>query len=283
MSKITNFHVYQVDAFTDRAFRGNPAAVMPLDSFLPDPVLQAIAEENALSETAFVVPRGDEYDLRWFTPKNEVDLCGHATLATALVLLRVLRRTTATLRFHTRSGLLVVRPEGPGFVLDFPVRESPVHDGDRAALAAALGREPLEVVGNENVIATLERAEDVRALAPDLGRLAALPARTVAVTAPGTGKDVDVAFVSRMFAPREGIPEDPVTGSLHCALAPLWAARLGATTFRARQVSRRGGELRVSLRGERVEIFGQGVLVKSGELHLATGDGSPASARFSGE
>lgn len=262
---------YQVDAFTDRPFAGNPAAVCVLDAFPPDATMQSIAMEKALSETAFVVPRTGEgeFDLRWLTPANEVDLCGHATLATAHVLSAVLGRARGAMRFHTRSGVLTVEQRGEGvLVMDFPARP-PVPCEPPAGLEEALGRAPLETLRSRDRIVVLASAEDVRALRPDLAKIAALEdVYAVCVTAPGTGRDADVDFVSRFFAPREGIAEDPVTGSAHCSLAPLWGARLGKSVLRARQVSARGGELVCELAGDRVRLEGRAVLVERGVLLL---------------
>lgn len=258
---------YQVDAFTRRPFHGNPAAVCPLDSWLPDELMQAIAAENALSETAFFVPEGDGYGLRWMTPEVEVDLCGHATLASAFVLATILEPDERLFTFHTRSGILTARrDEDDVFVLDFPSR--PPVESYVPGLSDALGREPSSVALARDAVAVFERAEDVRALCPDLVKIAALSCYAVIATAPGTGQDDDVDFVSRFFAPAQGVPEDPVTGSAHTTLAPYWAARLGRERLRARQVSRREGELACTVNGDRVLLAGHAVLVKRGELLL---------------
>ncbi len=273
---MSDFACFQVDAFTRHAFGGNPAAVMPLGEWLPDALLQQIAGENAVSETAFFVARAEagagEYDLRWFTPTVEVDLCGHATLASAFVLMTRLAPSLQQVRFHSRSGPLVVsrdaRDDG-AFTLDFPARPPAPAPQLGADLAAALGATPHEVLRARDTVAVFERAEDVRALRPDLTRVAALPDTfAVIVTAPGTGADADVDFVSRFFAPAKGVPEDPVTGSAHCTLTPLWAARLGKPVLRARQVSARVGELGCEHAGERVRMTGHAVLVKTGTLHI---------------
>ncbi|MDQ3033369.1 MAG: PhzF family phenazine biosynthesis protein [Myxococcota bacterium] len=262
---------FTVDAFTDRPFTGNPAAVCVLDAFLPDATMQAIAAEKALSETAFVVARADgDFDLRWFTPASEVDLCGHATLATAHVLARVKGAATGAMRFHTRSGVLGVAPRGEGaMVLDFPSLPAVRCDAP-VGLAEALGlRGRLEALRSRDLVIVLSSAEDVRALRPDLARIGAMKELfAVCVTAPGTGRDADVDFVSRFFAPAKGVPEDPVTGSAHCTLTPLWAERLGTTKLRARQVSARGGELGCELAGDRVRLEGSAVLVERGVLFL---------------
>jgi PhzF family phenazine biosynthesis protein len=268
--------LYQVDAFTSRAFAGNPAAVCPLQAWLPDPLMQAIAAENNLSETAFFVPStraGDTpttqtFDLRWFTPTNEIDLCGHATLASAFVATTELDATRTRVAFHTHSGLLTVSRAGDLLEMDFPARPALPAAGPMPELAAALGAAPTTDLVGKTLVAVFDDAATVRALRPDMAALAALDTHGVIVTAPGTGADQDVDFVSRYFAPRQGVPEDPVTGSAHCTLTPYWAARLGRERLHARQVSRRGGELTCTLRGDRVGLAGHAVLVIRGTLRL---------------
>lgn len=255
--------IYQIDAFTDRLFAGNPAAVCSLENWLPDDKLQAIAAENNLSETAFLVARGEDYELRWFTPAVEVDLCGHATLASAYVVFRYLRPSAEVVAFETRSGRLVVRRQGDWLEMDFPARP-PVPCEAPQGLILALGASPQEVWKSRDYLAVYETEEQVRELEPDISALARVEMFAVIVTAPG--RDAD--FVSRFFAPASGVPEDPVTGSAHCTLAPYWAARLGKTTLHARQVSRRGGELICELRGERVILRGQAVRYLEGVIHL---------------
>jgi predicted PhzF superfamily epimerase YddE/YHI9 len=252
---------YQVDAFASRAFRGNPAAVIPLRDWLPAPVMQAVAAENNLSETAFFVPEGAGYRIRWFMPEGEIDLCGHATLASAFVILTELRPELERVEFLSMSGPLAVTREGDLFCLDFPVR-APLPMPCPPGLAEALGAEVKEVWLNRDLFALLQDERTVRELTPDLGALARLEPTSFVVTAAGS----DCDFVSRCFAPREGIPEDPVTGSTHCTLVPYWAGRLGRTVLRARQLSRRGGELFCELRGERVRIAGPAVKVIEGSL-----------------
>jgi PhzF family phenazine biosynthesis protein len=260
--------LYQVDAFTSRRFAGNPAAVCPLESWLPDDVMQSIAAENNLSETAFFVPRGADFDLRWFTPAVEVDLCGHATLATGFVLMTKLEPQRQRAVFHTRSGALIVTHRDGRLSMDFPVQPVAPIDAP-AGLAAALGAPPREVLAHgAHWVAVYDSATAVRALKPDLAAIARLDCFGVSVTAPGGGDDADVDFVSRFFAPARGVPEDPVTGSAHCRLTPLWAQRLGKTTLTARQVSPRGGELTCRLDGERVHLSGDAVLVLTGTLLL---------------
>jgi PhzF family phenazine biosynthesis protein len=258
--------IYQLDAFTDRPFGGNPAAVCLLDGWLPDATLQAVAAENNLSETAFLVPEGKGWEIRWFTPAAEVDLCGHATLASAGVVFRHLAPEAERVVFRSRhSGELPVTRDGDTLFLDFPAR--PPQEVDVTdALAEALGARPVAAVRSRDLYAVFDEADTVRRLAPDIDALRPLNDFAVGVTAPGTGEDGDVDFVSRFFAPNQGIPEDPVTGSAHSSLTPYWADRLGKTAMRARQVSARGGELRAELRGDRVLIGGQVVEVIRGTL-----------------
>ncbi len=264
--------MYQVDAFTGELFRGNPAAVCPLEEWLPDPLMQSIAAENNLSETAFFVPKGEDWELRWFTPVSEIPLCGHATLASAFILFFELGKVAGdVVTFHSpHSGVLPVRRQGDVLVLDFPALAStPCATGDATvhAVGAALGRAPREVrlSENERYLAVFERAADVHALAPDMTALTQVGTPVIA-TAPGAG---DVDFVSRFFAPTLGVPEDPVTGSAHCVLIPFWAERLGKTELRAQQVSARGGELTCKLRGNRVDIGGKAVRYLRGAITLA--------------
>jgi len=255
--------LYQVDAFTDRPFGGNPAAVMPLDSWLPDEILAAIARENNLSETAYFVREGEDLRIRWFTPGGEVDLCGHATLASAFVLFTELEPERRAVRFDSLSGPLSVGRDGHWLVLDFPSRppaQVPVPEG----LEAALGAPVVSCWQARDLVALMEDEATVRGLRPDLEAIARMDAFAVAPTAPGDEAD----FVSRFFIPRMGIPEDPVTGSLHCSLVPFWAERLGRTRLRALQVSARGGELRCELRGDRVAMGGRCVKVLEGRFLL---------------
>lgn len=254
---------FQIDAFASKVFRGNPAAVCPLDAWLPDSTLQNIAAENNLSETAFVVPRGDEFDLRWFTPTMEVDLCGHATLAAAFVLFTEQKFSGDTIRFHSRSGILVVSRAGEILTLDFPARP-PQPCAMPEALARGLGSQPAQVFKSRDYLAVFDSAEAVRALRPDFAALKTLNSLGVIATAPGDGCD----FVSRFFAPAAGIDEDPVTGSAHCTLIPYWAQRLGKTKMFARQISQRGGELFCELAGDRVRIGGKAVLYLRGQIEI---------------
>jgi len=252
---------YQVDAFATRAFEGNPAAVCPLECWLDDALLQAIAEENNLSETAFFVPAPKGFALRWFTPVREVDLCGHATLAAAHVLFDHLGYAGQVIRFETRSGELRVERQGGQLAMNFPATPpAPCRAPD--ILVRALGRPPVEILAADDYLVVFDSEASVRAITPDQALLGRLDRRGVIITAPGT----DVDFVSRFFAPKLGIPEDPVTGSAHCALAPYWAARLGKSTLSARQVSRRGGSLSCEMRGDRVLLAGQAVTFLEAEI-----------------
>ena len=244
--------IYQVDAFASEVFAGNPAAVCPLEAWLPDQVMQAIAMENNLSETAFIVRRGEDYDLRWFTPAVEVDLCGHATLGSAYVVAHHLEPGRDRIVFHSRSGPLTVTRDGALFTLDFPA-QPPERLEDHAPVEDALGAAVEELWRADKTMAVLTDEAAVLAATPDLAKVAALPGDGLIVTGPGDGCD----FVSRYFAPHAGIPEDPVTGSAHCVLTPYWARRLDKARLSARQVSARGGELEVEDRGERVLISGR--------------------------
>ncbi|MEC4591085.1 MULTISPECIES: PhzF family phenazine biosynthesis protein [Nitrospirillum] len=264
--------IYQIDAFTSAAFGGNPAAVVPLDTWLPDATLQAIAMENNLSETAFFVPPGPQDDgawgLRWFTPAVEVDLCGHATLATAHLMMNILHPGTERVVFRTqKAGLLTVVREEGRLTLDFPARppQTPdrVHDGLIAALG---GPAPVAILAARDYLVVYDDAAAVRALTPDMAGLLGIDRFAVIVTAPGDEPGVD--FVSRFFAPAKGVPEDPVTGSAHCTLIPYWAQRLNADRLSARQVSRRGGALTCRLDGDRVRIGGDAVLFLEGYIHI---------------
>jgi predicted PhzF superfamily epimerase YddE/YHI9 len=245
--------LYQVDAFAEGAFTGNPAAVCPLETWLPESVMQAVAAENNLAETAFFVPEADGYRLRWFTPATEVDLCGHATLASAFVIFRFLAPGKSHVVFRTeRAGELSVSGDGDEIALDFPAwPPSPCATPD--GLAAALGRAPSRVLAARDYLAVYDDAAAIGALRPDFRALALID-RSVCITAPGSG---EIDFVSRFFAPAHGIDEDPVTGSAHCMLIPYWAERLGKTRLVARQVSQRGGRLHCALSGERVRIAGR--------------------------
>lgn len=259
-----SLQLFQVDAFTNQPFRGNPAAVCPLTKWLDDDLLRLVAAENNLSETAYFVPHGDGYELRWFTPRCEVKLCGHATLAAAFVIMQVLATATESVRFVARySGTLTVRREEKLLAMDFPALPPWICQNPPRELVEGLGRTPAEVVQIEdNYFAVYPSHQDVREIRPDFRLLEKLHPAGVAITAPGE----DCDFVSRYFAPSYGIPEDPVTGSTHCSLAPYWAQRLGKTKLHAYQVSERGGELWCEIKGDRVILKGNAVLVLRGEI-----------------
>lgn len=244
--------LYQFDAFTRQPFGGNPAAICVLNDWLDTEIMQQIAAENNVSETAFFVGGNGSYDLRWFTPEVEVDLCGHATLAAAHLILTLLEPNIGEVRFHTSSGDLSVTLEGELLSMLFPARP-PIPIETPTLLADALGAEPLEVFQSRDMLALFEKEQEVRDLSPDFGKLARIESGfAVIVTAPGN----EVDFVSRFFAPNAGIPEDPVTGSAHCTLTPFWADRLKKSSLHANQVSKRGGELFCEHLGEQVRISG---------------------------
>ena len=256
--------IFQIDAFTDKVFGGNPAAVCPLDGWPSDEILQKIALENNLSETAFFVKRQNHYELRWFTPTTEVDLCGHATLATAWVLRNAFDDVAFPVRFSTKSGELSVDADGDELMLDFPLH-APVPCAPPEGLLPALGVKRAEVLSaGEEYLVILEDEAGVKGLEPDLSGLTKLPALAVIVSAPGDTVD----FVSRCFAPNVGIDEDPVTGAAHTILTPYWARRLGKEVLEARQVSRRGGKLRCRIAGDRVLLSGRAVKYMEGRLTL---------------
>lgn len=255
--------LWQVDAFASQRFKGNPAAVVPLHEWLPDATLLAIAAENNLAETAYLLPQGEDYAIRWFTPGVEVPLCGHATLASAWVVLNRLDPERDAVRFHSKSGPLSVTRDGTRLAMDFPAIEVQPSSGN-AALVAALGAVPKVLSEGFQWLAEYETEEQVRALKPDFRARALLDIHGVIATAPG--RDCD--FVSRFFAPQAGIDEDPVTGSAHCRLVPYWARRLGKATLFARQVSARGGELWCELRGERVRMAGHAVPYLEGTIEI---------------
>lgn len=257
--------LHLVDAFTDVPFAGNPAAVCLLQEPAADAWLQNVAREMNQAETAFVRPLEGEYELRWFTPVYEVDLCGHATLASAHLLWQKRQlEPSAIVRFRTRSGVLTARRDGEWITLDFPATR-PEPCTPPPDLLESLGTGPAEVQRSKfDYFVVLEDPQKLRRLAPDMGRLATIDTRGAIVTAPSDEPGID--FFSRFFAPRAGVPEDPVTGSAHCALTPYWSARLGRTRMVGRQLSPRGGSVRVEDLGERVLLSGKAVTVASGEL-----------------
>ena len=252
---------YQVDAFASRSFEGNPAAVCPLESWLEDDLLQAIAEENNLSETAFLVASENGFKLRWFTPVKEVDLCGHATLAAAHVIFEALDYSRQSVVFETRSGELTVEKIGKLLRMKFPASPPKLNEIPEL-LVKGLGQRPAEVLAADDYMAVFDSEATVRAITPNHEMLGQLDLRGVIITAPGVGVD----FVSRFFAPKYGIPEDPVTGSAHCELAPYWAEKLGKNTLSAKQVSRRGGNINCEVKGDRVLLSGQAVTFMEGDI-----------------
>lgn len=256
--------IYQIDAFAEGLFTGNPAAVVPLYEWLSDDLMQKIAQENNLSETAFFVPRGEYFELRWFTPELEVDLCGHATLASAFVIYEFLNYTDPAVVFETRSGRLFVDREGDMLSMDFPawpVREIQVTE----RVSHSLGARPDALyAGERDMMAVFESEDVIRGLVPDMREMNKLDCLCLICTAPGQDHD----FVSRTFCPSSGIPEDPVTGSAHCSLVPYWAARLGKAGLHAYQASARGGTLLCEYLGDRVKISGRAVTYMQGQITL---------------
>lgn len=257
--------IYQVDAFTNKLFGGNPAAVCVLEDWLADDLMQNIAAENNLSETAFIVPKGNDFEIRWFSPPVEVDLCGHATLASAFVLFELLNYRGEEIIFHSRkSGSLKVNKEGHLLILDFPTDElmlqSPIQE-----ITDGIGITPKEVYkGRFDYLAVLSSEEELRKVQPDFSSVSKLNSRGLIITAPGN----EVDFVSRFFAPQTGINEDPVTGSAHTSLIPYWAKRLNKKDLSAKQLSNRSGELSCELNGDRVKIGGKAQLYMTGEIRI---------------
>jgi PhzF family phenazine biosynthesis protein len=255
---------YQVDAFTEKLFGGNPAGVCPLEQWLPDEVMQKISMENNLSETAFFVREDGGYHIRWFTPKVEVNLCGHATLASAHIIFNYLGFTGEVISFKSKSGILNVRKEGELLILDFPANK-PQRTSLPEEFVQSLNITPIQCFrGREDYLLLYKSQQEIEALFPDFRKLEKIDARAVIVTAPGETAD----FVSRFFAPRVGVDEDPVTGSAHTVLIPYWAEKLNKTEMKALQLSRRGGALFCRLRGDRVDIGGRAVTYLKGEIFL---------------
>lgn len=260
---MTTIPIFQLDAFTDKSFGGNPAAVCPLQEWLPDDVMQSIALENNVSETAFYVPEGDGFLLRWFTPKIEVDLCGHATLATAWLILNELEPDRASVAFETRSGTLTVSRDGDLLAMDFPVMVAEERPAP-AGLAEAIGIEPVKFLKAVKNMAVLENEAVVRAVNPDFGYIKNMDGMGLIITAPGDQSDC----ASRYFAPHAGIDEDPVTGSAHCTIVPYWSGVLGKAQIHARQVSARSGDLYCWLEGDRVVLSGKARTVIKGTFTI---------------
>ena len=255
--------IFQIDAFAENLFEGNPAAVIPLEKWLPDELLQKIAQENNLSETAFFIKEGDEYHIRWFTPTVEVNLCGHATLASAYVIFEGLDVQVEKITFHSKSGELEVTKKGELMELNFPVATI-VKCEVSVEITRAFGKEPIEVWKSDDYIAVYENESDIVSLAPDFKVLGELACRGIIATS--RGEDAD--FVSRFFAPACGVDEDPVTGSAHCALMPYWAKELGKNKLSAAQLSERGGKLQCELLGSRVLIAGKAKKYLEGKIEL---------------
>lgn len=256
--------IYQIDAFAKEVFKGNPAAICPLEKWLDADLMQKIALENNLSETAFFVKNGDVYEIRWFTPTFEIDLCGHATLASAFVIFEILKLEESIINFHShKSGKLSVEKKGDVLTLDFPSRPvSPVEIPE--GLIEAVGKEPKEVFKARDYFLVYENEQEILDINPNFSKLLEVDTLGVIVTAKGESSD----FVSRFFAPEVGVFEDSVTGSSHCNLIPFWAERLGKNELFARQISARGGELFCELRGNRVKIGGNAVLYLKGEIYV---------------
>ena len=255
--------LYKIDAFASKLFEGNPAAVCPLDEWLSDEMMQTIAKENNLSETAFFVPNGDRFRIRWFTPELEVELCGHATLASAYVLFNILGYKNEKIEFESRSGLLTVTKDNDWIVLNFPA-QPPVECEIPEEIKNAFDGLPIECLKSEDYIVVFENESDVESAKPDFGELAKLGLRGVIITA----KSKQYDFIARFFAPGYGIPEDPVTGSAYTQLAPYWASKIGPKKFHAKQISQRGGELLCELVGDRVLISGKGVKYLEGRINI---------------
>ncbi|GJM12635.1 MAG: putative isomerase [Pseudohongiella sp.] len=256
-------NVYQIDAFANKAFEGNPAAICPLQEWLPAQTMQALAAENNLSETAFFVPEDDGFALRWFTPETEVDLCGHATLAAAYVLFEELDYQGEEILFSTKSGTLTVKRSGTALTMDFPA-QPPQPFELPTQLVEAFGTTPEDCLKFADIVAVFSSEELVRTADPDMALLAQLDCRGIIITS----EAADYDFIARWFGPRTGIEEDPVTGSAFTQLVPYWANRLGKTEFRAKQVSARGGEVTCGLVGDRVLISGRAVLYMRGVIEL---------------
>lgn len=255
--------MYQVDAFTEEIFRGNPAAICILKEWLDEKLMQNIAMENNLSETAFCIVKEDLWELRWFTPEEEIDLCGHATLATAYVIFEILNYPGSTVKFTTKSGILTVEKQGDIITMEFPSREgTKVEITDQ--LIKGLGKEPKEAYESRDLMVVYENEQEIRELNPNMEELKLVDAFGIIVTAKGESSD----FVSRYFAPSCGVPEDPVTGSAHCTLIPYWSKVLGKKKMIAHQLSQRGGRLECEHVGDKVKISGKAKLFFKGEIYL---------------
>ena len=255
--------LYQIDAFASKLFEGNPAAVCPLDAWIPNEIMQSIAAENNLSETAFFVPKGNGYHIRWFTPVIEVDLCGHATLASAYVLFNILGYKKDKIEFDSNSGILVVTKDNEWLVMDFPA-QPPVPCDIPKEIIKAFDSASIECLKSEDLIVVFENEIDIESAKPDFEQLKNLESRGVIITA----KSFRYDFVARFFAPKYGIPEDPVTGSAYTQLAPYWASRIGPKRFNVKQMSSRGGELTCEIVGDRVLISGKAIKYLEGKIKI---------------
>lgn len=258
--------IYQVDAFTAEIFGGNPAAVVPLEEWLPDELLLKISAENNLSETAFFVPVKNGFHLRWFTPTQEVSLCGHATLATSSVIYNELGYPKDSICFKSLSGELIVKKSDLGYTLNFPVWESALSEKEEPIISEIFGQAAKALYIGKKWVAVFDDEYFIRDAKPDIGLIKTIDAEGLVITAPSQQNNID--FASRYFGPQVGIDEDPVTGSAHCLLAPIWAERLGKTDFNAHQASDRGGDLKLSLDKDRVNITGQTKLYLKGTIYV---------------
>ncbi len=257
--------LYQIDAFASKLFEGNPAAVCPLDEWLPDEIMQSMAQENNLSETAFFVPKDNGFHIRWFTPTSEVDLCGHATLASAYVLFNLLGYEKDKIEFDSRSGMLAVAKNNEWLIMDFPA-QPPVSCDIPKEIIKAFDTVPIECLKSEDYIVVFKRETDIKLAQPDFEQLKKLDLRGVIITAKSSGYD----FIARFFAPKFGVPEDPVTGSAYTQLAPYWASRIGPKRFNVKQVSSRGGELSCEMVDDRVFISGKAIKYLEGKIKIKT-------------
>jgi len=258
--------IYQVDAFTNKTFGGNPAAVVPLETWLPDAQLLNIAAENNLSETAFFIPTDNGFHIRWFTPTMEVSLCGHATLATTWVIYNKLGYDKDRIEFESMSGPLIVERKADAFTLNFPKWDSQKSDSIDDIIEQAFGRAPLEIHKGTKWVCIYDDEEFIKNAKPDIALLKTIQSEGVVITAPSNDPSID--FVSRYFGPQVGIDEDPVTGSAHCIVTPIWSGKLNKQEFNARQVSTRGGDLHLQIDGDRLHITGSATLYMEGTIHV---------------
>ncbi|MBC2717163.1 MAG: PhzF family phenazine biosynthesis protein [Desulfobacteraceae bacterium] len=259
-------NIYQIDAFASKPFEGNPAAVCPLNEWLPDKTMQSIAEENNLSETAFFIPKGNGFHIRWFTPTKEVDLCGHATLATAYVLFNILSYKSDKIEFDSKSGILTVTNNNEWIVMNFPLQPPVLCENIPEEIIKAFDIAPIECLKSEDYVVVFDREIDIESAKPDFGQLKKLDLRGVIITAKSTRYD----FIARFFAPKYGILEDPVTGSAYTQLAPYWASKIGSKRFVVKQVSSRGGELSCEIVDSRVLISGKAIKYLEGKIIIET-------------